>query len=65
VNAPNPSQWRNTLTGASITLLASAIAIYIAVHLVEAVAPVLIGIATTVIVLSVAWILQRRSSSGW
>jgi hypothetical protein len=59
-----PGNWRSAFTSAAITLLGAAIALYVAVHLIEAVAPVLI----TLVVLAAAgyatWFFHGRRS-GW
>ena len=62
---PNPSQWRSSLTGAAVTLLAAALAIYIAVHLIEAVELPLIVIGLVAVLSYLVWIFHRRHNSGW
>jgi|GEM_PF-3178637 len=61
---PSPSGWRSRLSGAAFTLLASAVAIYFAMRLVEAVWPVLVGVVVVVAIGYVAWVMHRRRD-GW
>jgi uncharacterized membrane protein len=65
MNAPNPSQWRNTLTSMAITLLFVAIAATIAVHMLTAIEPALITIGAGAVAIYVVRIFRRRRNAGW
>ncbi len=61
---PSSSGWRKSLTSAAFTLLVSALAIYIAIRLIEAVLPVLIVIGLVAAIAYVLWMIHRRRQ-GW
>jgi hypothetical protein len=60
----SPSGWRNTLSSTAMTLLTTAIGIYIAVKLISAVLPELI---VTIVVASIIYTTFRiyRHFNGW
>jgi hypothetical protein len=60
-----PGNWRSGITSAATTLLCVAIAIYIALRLIEAVAPALIAVAVVVVVASTAIMIARHRRSHW
>jgi len=59
-----PGNWRSVFTSAAMTLLGVAIALYVAVHLLEAIAPVLITLGALAALTYAVWFLHRRRS-GW
>ena len=61
---PSSSGWRKSLTSAAFALLVSALAIHIAMRLIEAVLPVLIVVSMAVAVVYVMWMIHRRRR-GW
>jgi len=65
VTPPTPSNWQSSAKGVAATALVVAIALYIAVHLIEAVAPVLIGIGVVLAIAYAAVIVGRRRRSHW
>jgi len=56
--------WRSSLTNAAMTILGAAIALYVAVHLIEAIAPVLITLAVLVALGYAVWFFHGRRN-GW
>jgi len=59
-----PGNWRSALTSGAMTLLGAAIALYVAVRLIEAVAPVLITLGALAALAYAVWFFHRRRS-GW
>lgn len=60
-----PSQWPDRALGMSVTVLAIAVALYIAARLIEAVLPVLVGVAVVGLVGYAAWAVYRFRQSRW
>ena len=65
MTAPNPSNWQTTARGLATTVLLVAIALYIAVRLIEAVAEVLIGLTAAGAFAYVVVIIVRYRRSRW
>jgi hypothetical protein len=63
MNGP-AGNWRSAFSSAAMTLFGVAIALYVAVHLVEAVAPVLITLGVLAALAYAVWFFHRRRS-GW
>jgi len=64
MNGSGPPQWRSTVWNAALTLLASAVALYVAATLIKDVMPVLIGGAIMLIVGYGLWRVHRHRD-GW
>ncbi|MGH8995303.1 MAG: hypothetical protein ACRDYB_04620 [Acidimicrobiales bacterium] len=60
-----PGNWRSSITSAATTVLGAAIALYVAVHLIEAVAPALIAMAVVVAVVGAGLMIFRHRRSHW
>jgi Flp pilus assembly protein TadB len=56
---------RGAITGWVATMLAAVVALYIAVHLIELIAPALFVIAAVGAVVYVVVLFVRRRCSGW
>ncbi|MGH9089837.1 MAG: hypothetical protein ACRDZR_00410 [Acidimicrobiales bacterium] len=65
MNPPTPAGWRSWLSGAAVTVLSAAVALYVAVRLVEAVWPVLVAATALVVGGYVTWVVHRHRDSGW
>jgi len=65
VTPPNPNGWQTTARGLATTVLLVAIALYIAVRLIEAVAEVLIGLAVAGAFVYVVVLIVRYRRSRW
>ena len=63
--APTPGNWLSNLTGLATTALVVAVALYVAVHLIEAVAPVLLVVAAVGSVIYSAVLVARYRRSRW
>lgn len=59
-----PGNWRSNLTAAAWTILGAAVAVYVAVHLIEAIAPVLITLAVLAALVYAVWFFHGRRD-GW
>lgn len=62
---PPPSQWPERALGVTFTILIIAVLLNVAVHLIEAVLPFLLGVAVAVGVGYGAWILHEHRRSRW
>ncbi len=60
-----PSQWPGRALGLSVTVLAIALALYLAARLIEAVLSVLVGAAVVVLVGYAGWTIHRFRQSRW
>ncbi len=61
-----PSSFLDTIVGACISVLVAAVALYVAVHLIEAVWRALLGIVAVGTIIGVAVLLLRgRSYNDW
>jgi len=60
-----PGNWRSAFTSGAMTLLGAAIALYVAVRLIEAVAPMLITLGVLTAAGYAAWFFHGRRRSGW
>jgi hypothetical protein len=61
---PSPSRWTDRLLGFAFTILAVAVALYVAARLIVAVLPVLIGLAVVGAV-AYAWLVGLPILEGW
>ena len=61
----SPSRWTDRLLGVAFAVLAVAVMLYLAVHLIEAVLPVLIGMAVVVFVGLLCWSAYQFWKSRW
>lgn len=57
MNGPTPGNWLSKITGAATTVLGAAIALYVAVHLIESVATALLVLG---IVALIAGFISKR-----
>jgi hypothetical protein len=64
-NQVDPKSFADRLVALAVSGLVIAVALYFAVHLIEAIAGVLIGIAVFVGVLYLGWLWLQRRRSGW
>lgn len=62
---PNPSSLLGALVGTCLSLLLGALAVYVAVRLIEAVWVVLALIASIVACVALVVTVVRRRSGGW
>ena len=62
---PPPARWFDGLLGIAMTLLATALALYVAARLIIAVLPVLIGVAIVGLIGWAIWSLHRFRQSRW
>ena len=60
----SPGNWRSGITNAAVAVLGAAIAVYVAVHLIEAVAPVLITLGVLAALAYAGWYFHGRRG-GW
>jgi hypothetical protein len=60
-----PGNWRSGITSVATTVLCAAIALYIAVRLIEAIAPALIAVAVVAAIASTAIMIARHRRSHW
>lgn len=60
-----PSHWLDGLLKAALTLLAIALLLSLAAHLIEAVLPVLIGIGIVALLGFGAWTIYHIHKSRW
>jgi hypothetical protein len=58
-----PGNWRSGITSAAMTVLGAAIALFIAVRLIEIIAPVLIIASVLAVFAWTIWYVHRRR--GW
>jgi hypothetical protein len=65
VTAPNPNGWQTTARGVATTVLLVAIALYVAVRLIEAVAQVLIALAAAGAFAFVVALIVHYRRSRW
>ncbi len=65
MNTTTPNNWQTSLKGLAATLLLVAIALSIAVHLLEAVAPVLITIGIVAAIAYAVFVVGRHRRSRW
>jgi hypothetical protein len=65
MSVPTPSNWLSGLTRLATTALVVAVALYVAVHLIEAVAPVLLVVAAVGSVIYSAVLVARYRRSRW
>ncbi len=65
MTVPRQSGWQGPVLGAAFTLLFAGAAIYIAMRLIEAVLPVLIGVGIVGVLIYVVWLVHRHRDSGW
>ena len=65
MTTPNPTNWQTTARGLAATVLLVAIALYLAVRLIEAVASVLIVLAAAVAFIYVAFTFVRYRRTRW
>ena len=60
-----PGNWRSGVSGAATTVLFAAVALYVAVRLIESVAPALIAIAGVMALVVSAIMIARYRKSHW
>jgi hypothetical protein len=60
-----PSQWLDGLLKLAFTLLAIAVILSIAAHLIESVLPVLVGLGVVVLLGFVGWSLYQFYKTRW
>lgn len=60
-----PSQWPGKALGIAITFLAIAVIVNLAVQILEAVLPFLLGLAGAAVVVFAAWALYDYRRSRW
>ena len=63
--APTPNNWRTSIVNLAISALVVAIALHIAVELVQAVAPELITVFVVIVFAYGLWALARIRRSRW
>jgi hypothetical protein len=64
-SSSDPRRWGSTLLAAALTVLAAAVALSMAVHLVVAIAPVLIGLGITAAVVYLVHRMNELRRSRW
>jgi hypothetical protein len=64
VNSPGQPPWSGPILNKALTILAVALAIYIAASLIRAVVPLLISVAVELVVGYGLW-LVHRNRGGW
>ena len=64
MNSPSQPPWSGPILNKALTILAAALAIYIAASLIRAVLPVLIGFAVVLILGYGLWFVHRNRD-GW
>lgn len=62
---PDPRRWSTALLRFAISVLVAAVALNLAVRLLLAIAPVLLGIVIAVLVSYVTWLIVRFRRSRW
>jgi uncharacterized membrane protein YccC len=65
VSTPDPSRLRGSLRSAAFTLVALAVSLYVAIHLIEAVEPVLVVVGIAAACIYLVRLVYRRHNSGW
>jgi hypothetical protein len=65
VSTPPPSSWLDRLLGLALTVLAIAVALYIAAKLILAIWPVLIVAGVIVLIGLVGWSVYQLRKSRW
>ena len=60
-----PGNWRSGITSAATAVLCAAVALYVAVRLIEAVAPALIAVGMAAVIAGAVIAIVRYRRSRW
>jgi hypothetical protein len=64
-SAPDPRRWSRSLLGWALTLLAAAVALRLAICLLVAIAPLLIGACVLGALIYVVYVINKVRRSRW